>query len=58
MALNFKVLDSHGAVVAEGERKLVDHSFLLNASVTNTDLLRYEKRMIDDWLRNEFKSQI
>lgn len=58
MTLNFKVLSSDGAVVTEGERKLVDHSFLLNTSVTNTDLLRYEKRMIDDWLRNEFKSRI
>lgn len=55
MTLNFKVLDSNGQVVTEGERKLVDHSFLLNAGITNTDLLRYEKRMIDDWLRNEFK---
>jgi hypothetical protein len=55
MTLNFKVLDANGEVVSEGERKLVDHSFLLNAGITNNDLLRYEKRMIDDWLRNEFK---
>lgn len=44
------------AVVAEGERKLVDHGFLMGANLNNTDNLRYEKRLIDDWLRREFKN--
>lgn len=55
MTLNFKILGPDGAMVAEGERKLVDHAFLMNASLSNNDLLRYEKRMIDDWLRSEFR---
>lgn len=55
MTLSFVVKGADGQVVAEGERKLVDHGFLMGPNLTNTDTLRYEKRMIDDWLRREFK---
>lgn len=54
MTVQFRRLDASGAVIAEGERKLSDPGFLLNASpINNTDPLRYEKRMIDSWLRRE-----
>lgn len=54
MTVQFRRLDASGAVVAEGERKLTDPAFLLNASpINSTDPLRYEKRMIDTWLRRE-----
>lgn len=56
MTLNFVVKGPDGQVVAEGERKLVDHGFLMGANLNNTDNLRYEKRLIDDWLRREFKN--
>jgi len=55
MTLNFVVKGPDGQVVAEGERKLVDHGFLMGPHLNNNDTLRYEKRMIDDWLRREFK---
>lgn len=55
MTLNFTLKGPDGQVLAEGERKLVDHGFLMGSNLGNTDLLRYEKRMIDDWLRREFK---
>ncbi|WP_081420408.1 DUF3016 domain-containing protein [Pseudoxanthomonas sp. Root630] len=55
MTLNFVVKGADGQVVAEGERKLVDHGFLMGPNLNNTDNLRYEKRLIDDWLRREFK---
>ncbi|SDR19253.1 Protein of unknown function [Pseudoxanthomonas sp. CF385] len=56
MTLNFVVKGADGQVVAEGERKLVDHGFLMGSNLNSTDTLRYEKRMIDDWLRREFKA--
>ena len=57
MTVDFRRYDPSGAVVAEGERKLNDPAFLLNVSPINvTDPLRYEKRMIDSWLRRELGS--
>ena len=55
MTLRFVVKGPDGQVLAEGERKLVDHGFLTGTSVNSNDSLRYEKRLIDDWLRREFK---
>lgn len=51
--LKFRHVDASGAVVAEGERRLVDVGFMLQSTVADTDPLRYEKRLIDDWLRRE-----
>ena len=34
----------------------VDHAFLMGTQINNNDALRYEKRLIDDWLRKEFRS--
>lgn len=55
--LNFKRLDANGQVVEEGQRTLRDMGFLMSPrSGTDSDPLRYEKRLIDDWLYSEFKS--
>ncbi|MGR4877400.1 DUF3016 domain-containing protein [Pseudoxanthomonas sp. LARHCG66] len=56
IALSFSVKGPDGQVIAEGERKLVDHGFLMGPNLNNNDTLRYEKRLIDDWLRKEFRS--
>lgn len=54
--LNFKLSSANGDVVAQGARKLTDLDFMRNASnVGSSDPLRYEKRLIDDWLNKEFK---
>lgn len=54
MTVEFRHYDASGTLVAEGERKLSDPAFLINASpINSTDPLRYEKRMIDSWLRRE-----
>lgn len=54
MTLRYKRYDASGAMVGEGERKLSDPAFLLGTtSINNTDPLRFEKRMIDSWLRRE-----
>lgn len=55
MTLRFRHLDAAGNVIAEGERKLTDPAFLTTASPLNdNDPLRFEKRMVDSWLRREF----
>ncbi len=57
VTLDFRRLDSSGAVVAEGRRQLTDAAYLSRASMTrDSDPLRYEKRLLDDWLRREFKA--
>lgn len=54
--LKFKRFDAQGQVIAEGERKLRDMSYLTNISMANrNDSLRYEKRLLDDWLRKEIR---
>jgi hypothetical protein len=52
ITLHFRLLDSQGQVVGEGERKLTDLAFMYDTpgGATNTDPLRYEKRLIDRWL--------
>ncbi|MEP6906671.1 MAG: DUF3016 domain-containing protein [Pseudoxanthomonas sp.] len=58
ISLTFKRTDPQGNVIAEGERKLVDSAFLMNSSTFGaSDTLRYEKRLLDDWLRKEFKPE-
>ncbi len=54
ITLQFTLTDANGQVIDQGERKLSDTAYLLNSSLpTNTDPLRYEKRLLDDWLRRE-----
>jgi Protein of unknown function (DUF3016) len=52
--LTFTVTDASGGVVREGTRQLRDPSFLQRGILDETDPLRFEKRMLDDWLRAEF----
>ena len=57
MTLRFRELDASGAVLAEGERKLSDPAFMINTSRANeSDPLRYEKRMVDSWLRSDWRT--
>ena len=57
IVLNFKRTDADGRVVEEGQRTLRDLSFLMGPRpLSDSDPLRYEKRLIDDWLRQEFKA--
>jgi hypothetical protein len=52
--LKFTLTDANGAVVKEGERKLRDPAFMQRGILNETDPLRFEKRLLDDWLRTEF----
>ncbi len=59
MTVQYKRYDASGAVVAESERKLSDPAFLIGSTPINeSDPLRYEKRMIDSWLRREFREPV
>ncbi|HEU4663181.1 MAG TPA: DUF3016 domain-containing protein [Dokdonella sp.] len=52
--LRFTVTAADGRVIAEGERKLRDSAFLMRSTPDDSDPLRFEKRLLDDWLRKEF----
>lgn len=55
ITLSFKLTDAEGKVVAQAERKLSDPAFLMDTSIARrTDALRFEKDLIDQWLRREF----
>ncbi|HRO62226.1 DUF3016 domain-containing protein [Thermomonas sp.] len=59
MVVKFRELDASGSVVAEGERRITDPAFLVGSgTLNNGDPLRYEKRMIDSWLRREFPETV
>lgn len=57
MTLTFKRLDAQGEVIDEGTRALRNSGFMMSASSVGTsDPLRFEKNMIDDWIRREFRA--
>jgi len=52
--LAFVLSDTSGTVLKEGSRRLHDLAFQMRIDLRDTDRLRYEKALIDDWLRDEF----
>lgn len=52
--LHFTLTDADGHTVREGDRQLIDGGFMLGSSSLDIDSLRYEKQMLDNWLRAEF----
>lgn len=57
LQFEFRVLDAaSGAVVKEGKENIRDMGFLMNAArLPSHDTIRYEKEMLTDWMRREFK---
>lgn len=54
ITLTFRRYGADGQLIGEGERKLRDSMYLSGSSIINSnDSLRYEKKMLDDWLRDE-----
>lgn len=53
--LRFKLTGADGTVLAQGARELTDPGYLTaSLTLTDTDPLRYEKKLVDDWQRQEF----
>ena len=53
--LDFRLLAADGTVLKEGQRNLRDYSFMTSPNLGyQNDYLRYEKTMLDDWLKQEF----
>lgn len=50
--LHFTLRNAQGTVVKQGTRKLLDLGFMDTISATDTDPLRYEKALVDRWLRH------
>ena len=54
ITLEFRLLAADGSVEREGRRELRDAGFLWQAAPLNeSDLLRFEKRLLDRWLGTE-----
>jgi len=55
MQLHYRLLAADGSVIRESDVRLMDAFYLQRAVVGNsTDVLRFDKRMIDDWLTRDF----
>lgn len=54
--LSYKLIDADGRTIKEGSSKLLDMAYLERPTVaTDTDPLRFDKRLLDDWLKKEFR---
>jgi hypothetical protein len=54
MSFNYVLKDATGQVLRSGEAKLSDVGFDTHSAGLLSDPLRYEKRMLDKWMRAEF----
>lgn len=52
--LRYTLADAGGKVLREGKEQLRDLAFLQRGTLNANDPLRFEKRMLDDWLRKAF----
>lgn len=57
MNLHYRLTAADGSVIREGTSRLRDLAYLQHTVPTSTDQLRYDKRMLDDWLRREFAAR-
>ena len=55
MTLEFRLLDSNGSVISEGRRELKELGYLSVTRLPNRDSLRYDKALLTDWMRREFR---
>lgn len=54
MSFNYVLKDATGQVLKSGEAQLSDVGFDTHSAGLSSDPLRYEKRMLDKWMRAEF----
>jgi Protein of unknown function (DUF3016) len=54
MDLHYKLVAADGSTIREGDSKLRDMAYLQHSVPFENDPLRFDKRMLDDWLTKEF----
>ncbi|HEL2979346.1 TPA: DUF3016 domain-containing protein [Stenotrophomonas maltophilia] len=58
ISLQYTLKDASGRIVSEGDARLSDTGYLHNIGLkSDSDPLRYEKRLIDDWVKRQLASQ-
>lgn len=58
ITLQYTLKDASGGIIDEGEAKLSDSGYLHNIGVrSDSDPLRFEKRLIDDWVKRQLTTQ-
>lgn len=57
LTFDFTLRDADGRVIDQGQRKLTDLGYLVGARPMEHDPLRYEKRMINQWIHREFSDK-
>lgn len=57
MEFSYKLTDASGQVVKEGKKKLTDLAYQMRMSGFPSDTLRYEKEMLNDWLKQELPTR-
>lgn len=58
ITLQYTLKDASGRIVDEGEAKLSDSGYLHNIGLrSDSDPLRFEKRLIDDWVKRQLATQ-
>lgn len=55
ISLAFKLVDADGNELEHGTRELTDLTFMQKLSLNSNDPLRFEKTLLDDWLRTDLK---
>lgn len=58
ITLRYTLKDAQGRIASEGDARLSDSGYLHNLGLkSESDPLRYEKRLIDDWVKRELAKQ-
>jgi len=58
ISLQYTLKDATGRIVSEGDARLSDSGYLHNLGLkSDSDPLRYEKRLIDDWVKRQLATQ-
>jgi len=58
ISLQYTLKDASGRIISEGDARLSDTGYLHNVGLkSDSDPLRYEKRLIDDWVKRQLASQ-
>jgi hypothetical protein len=56
-SLEFRLLDADGKVIKEGKRELSNLAYQSQTILPSSDGLRYDKQMLSDWMRSEFRQK-